>query len=107
MYVYAMGMHRREPTLVVMGRTRKGWRTRSTHGSADYEHAYESNETIEQLIGWMPQLRGYSLTADRQDAVEYLAGLAAQHQRMGRFYPDLELEEGAAVERVLQHLERD
>ena len=53
MYVYAMGMHRREPTLVVMGRTRKGWRTWSTH---------DSNETIEQLIGWMPQLRGYFLT---------------------------------------------
>ena len=84
-----------------------GWRCRSTDVSR-MQCDYVSDETVHDVCRWidLDLKHPYHLTMNREEAVEYLAThWSSVVERPGWMAPDPSLEKGAAVERVLRHLE--
>lgn len=105
-YVLATPSSSERATLVVLSRTPKGWRSRSTSRDR-FNHDYLSRESFDDVLGWI-EIEARALTLDRAKAAEFLSTQASSvggPSPTGFLECDPTSAPEARAERVLRHLE--
>ena len=113
-YIFGARKNIGPPTFVVLTRTERAWRARST--DADYQHDYPPSQPVEPILDWIRRDLSRQLVAEnRDDALELLSGCMHDDKdltnsdsthRMGFLAPGGVATVEDAAERVLAHLER-
>ena len=107
--IYAFGIAKGDALRHLQVFTRRvrdqGWTCRSTKRGV--RHVYPPGVCFDDIsCKWLAnELRCFSATCDREEAVEFLKDLTSTSRLETYLYPNLELTPGEAADRVLRHLE--